>query len=603
MPVFPDFQKQSCSFYFLRSFLKKTMHFLMLFFCIAGIAFCCLLAVRFYDLTRQNTPPSLSPNTILRFNLDTPVYETRPTDLIGSITFGNPPTTVDIISGLNKAAKDPNISVLLTYMTRTPLSLTQIQEIRAAVQNFKKNGKKTVFYAPSIGEMGGGLGMYYLASAFDEIYIQPGSEVGLAGFFIENLYFKNALLKLGIKPSFNARYEYKTGASSLNSEKMSIPEKENLTSVLNSFLDVMAEDISKDRNLKTDQVKQILQNGPYFADQALKMKLIDGIEYADTLEERLKENTSDVIDLFNYISTKKTAVRQKEAIIAYIPAVGIIQSGESIFGGDIYRSILGSSSFSSILREAADNEKVKAIVIRLDSPGGGYIPSDAIRREIEYIKSASAKPVICSMGSTAASGGYFISLGCDYVFANPSTLTGSIGVFGGKLIFKDLLDKLDINIDTLEFGKNAGLLSMTQDFNKEQKKFFNESLDRIYQDFTEKVAARRIFSPKQIDAVARGRVFTGIQAQKNGLIDQTGGLSDAFEYAANAAKLDKIPDIVEFPINPTRIELLIRFLNSDMAVKIRKSISSQGIIPTFKTWLDTLLTSDMRLFYCGVSAF
>ena len=293
MPLFPEFpaasgpEKRPEK---KRSFFKRAGRFFVFFFCFIGILFSSAVGWRVYSLANNRLPQTFAPGTVLRLNLENELFETRPNDFIGSLTFGNPPTAADVILGLNRAAADPNISGLVAYMTKMSLPLAQIQEIRSAVRAFKKAGKKTVFYAPTIGELGGGLGMYYLASAFDEIRIQPGGEVGLAGIAVETPYFKKALLKLGIQPSFNARYEYKTGADSLNAEKMSAPEKENLTRIFNSFLDVMAADIAQDRPvLKKSEIKQILQNGPYFADQALKMKLIDKVEYADVLEEELKQ--------------------------------------------------------------------------------------------------------------------------------------------------------------------------------------------------------------------------------------------------------------------------------------------------------------------------
>ncbi|MBR1778337.1 MAG: signal peptide peptidase SppA [Alphaproteobacteria bacterium] len=547
------------------------------------------------------------PGTVLRMNLNRALAETRPTDLIASITLGNQPTVTDVVMGLHSAANDPNITTLVAYMTNTDIPLTQVQEIREAVRAFRKAGKKTIFYAPTFGELGGGMALYYLAAAFEEIRMQPSGELGLSGISVETPYFKKALQKLGIKPSFQARYEYKTGADSFNAEKMSAPERRNLTQILHSFLDVIAEDIGADRGIDPAAMKDILKNGPYFADQALEMNLIDKIEYADALEKELKEASKNkelnLVDLFEYAAATEPEVKAKTPLIAYVPAVGIIQFGESIFAGDAYRSILGSSSFSGMLREAADNDDVKAIVIRLDSPGGGYTPSDAIRREIEHVRKHTQKPIICSMGATAASGGYFISLGCDKVLADPATLTGSIGVFGGKLVFKDLLEKLDITVSSIKMGKNAGMFSMTQDFTTEQNLFFNDALNRIYQDFTAKVAARRGFSTGKTNSVARGRVFTGAQAVENGLIDQIGGVYASFNAAAEMAEVPKPFLVVEFPTRPSRLEMLVSLLNSDIAVSLRKSILNYGLLPSVKSWLGRLAEGDFRLFYNGIEAF
>lgn len=583
---------------FAVSCFKRIRRFFDGFFYIVGVSATLAAAFCLYRMA-AGSKTSFEQGTVLRLGVEDALYETRPDDFIGSLTFGNPPTVWDVVSGLNRAADDPAVSGLVAYMTQMPLTVAQTQEIRTAVKRFKKAGKKTVFFAPTIGELGGGLSMYYLASAFDEIRIQPGGEVGVAGIAVETPYFKKALEKIGIKPSFSARHEYKTGADSLSAEKMSDAERENLTAVFNDFLDVMAADIAADRPFAAPaQVRKILTSGPYFAQRALEMKLIDKVEYADVLERELKERDADIVDLFDYTAATYPEIGKKTPVVALIPAVGIIQSGPSVFGGDAYRSILGFSTFSEQLRDAADDETVKAIVIRLDSPGGGYTPSDAMRREIEYVKTVSQKPVVCSMAGTAASGGYFASLGCDRVFAVPATLTGSIGVFGGKLVFKDLLKKLDVSVGLIQTGENASMFSAARDFTPSQRKYFNESLDRVYSDFTAKVADRRGFTPAETDAVARGRVFTGARAKANRLIDETGGLADAVAAAVQMAGLPENTPVVEYPAVPSRIEMLLGLLDSNTAVSLRK-----GFAPSVKMYVKRLTQGDFRLFYSGLPAF
>ena len=577
---------------------KKIKRCATFFFCFIGIVFCFATAVVFWRFARPSAI-DITDGTYIRLNIDGDVYETRPNDIIGSLTFGNPPTLNDLVSGLYRGAADPRIKGVIGYMTRMPLTLTQIQEFRAAIKAFKRAGKKTVFYAPTIGELGGGLGMYYLASAFDEIRVQPGGEVGVAGIAAETPYFKAALKKIGVLPSFGARYEYKTGADSLSAEKMSAAERENLTAIFNSFLKTMAADIKTDRPQIKDDGRKILTSGPYFAEQALKMKLIDKIEYADVLERELKEQNAEIVDLIDYADATLPAVTAKTPVVAIIPASGVIQFGESVFGGDSYRSVFGAATFGGALRDAAEDEAVKAIVVRLDSPGGGYTSSDAIRREIEHVKTVSQKPVVCSMASTAASGGYFVSLACDKVFADASTLTGSVGVFGGKMVFGDLLKKLNITVDSIEIGKNAGLFSATKDFTPEQRKFFDASLDRVYADFTAKVAERRGFDAKKINQVARGRVFTGAQAKENGMIDEIGGLADAVRDAAKAAGHPESTPAVEFPFTPSRLEMLIGLLNSNTAVAMRRVVAGQNIVPSMKAWLTRMTKGDFRLYFNG----
>lgn len=583
-----------------KSISERLLRLARIFFCTIGLLFFSTVAAfRVYAvLTRPSV--EFKENTYLRLNLDTELYESRPDDLIGSLTFGNPPTLYDVVSGINRAAANPKIKALIAFSTSPSLSLTQIQEIREAVLAFRKTGKDTIFYAPTLGEMGGGMGMYYLASAFSDIRIQPSGEVGVAGLSVEAPYLKNALLKIGIQPSFNARYEYKTGADMMNAAEMSPQERETMTGILDAFISRIARDIGESRSIETAEMKEILLNGPYFADKALEMRLIDRIEYTDNLEQELKDKDGELVDFFDYAYASAPEINNKTPVVAFIPAVGIIQFGDSVFGGDAYRSILGLSTFSENMRQAADDDAVKAIVIRIDSPGGGYISSDAMRNEIEFVKKIKKKPVVCSMGSSAASGGYFISLGCDAVYAMPATLTGSIGVFGGKLVFKNLLDKFDVNVSSIKMGKNAGIFSPVQDFTVPQKQYFNASLDRVYQDFTAKVAERRGLSAKETDTAARGRVFTGTQAVKNRLIDGIGGIVFSVESASKLAGEKEPLPVLEFPALPTRLEMLLRLLNSDTLNIKEGRFRIKGVVPALQALAERLTSGDFRLFYNGM---
>lgn len=557
------------------------------FFRTIGV-FVCLIAL--FALWHKEAPLSFKENTALRLSFDTDLYEDRPSDLAGALTFGNPPTVADVVLGLHRAAQDPKITALVGYLPSTDLSLAQIQEIRDAIIAFGETGKRTVVFAPSFGEMGGGLGAYYLASAFKEIHMQPTGEVGVAGISVESPYFRKALEKIGVHPSFGARYEYKTGADSLTAEKMSVAERENLKELIDGFLTQAAADIGKARAIPAERMKKILTDGPYFADTALNMRLVDKTGYIDALEEEVREQYADMADFFDYAYATEPRPSAKDDVFALIPAIGTIQTGDSVFGGGAYASVLGTATFSGNLRDAADDETVKAIIVRLDSPGGGYIPSDTMWRELNYVKSVKNKPVVCSIASMAASGGYFISLGCDAVFAEPSAITGSIGVFGGKMVFKNLLAKLDIAVSSVNVGKNAGLISPAADFTPEQRKFFEQSLDRVYADFTAKVAERRGFDAKKLDKIARGRIFTGAQAVENGLIDGIGGLTQALEKAAELSGVKAPLPLIEYPIQPTRFEMLSDFLMSG-------KLKTTGIVPKFKS----LLKRDTRVFFDGFS--
>lgn len=559
------------------SVLALAGRFVRGFFCFVGFLTVLLLGVAFCKGFIAAKKEPVRPNTALNVSFGSDFYESRPTDLPTALAFGNAPTVADLTRALYRAAEDPNITALAAYLPRTDLSTAQVQEIRAAVAAFRAKGKKTVVFSPSFGDLGGGLREYYLASAFEEIRLQPTGEVGIAGFSVESVYMKKALEKWGVKPSFEARHEYKAGADQMAADAMSPAERENLTALMNDLLGQIAADIAADRKMPVERVLDLIKNGPYFADKALENGLIDKIEYADVLEKELKDTYADLLPLFDYDDRTAPAVSKKDPVFAYIPAVGIIGNGESIFGGDADSSFMGISTVSDTLRAAADDETVKALIVRLDSPGGAYTPSDSLMRDMKYVRQVSEKPIVCTVASEAASGGFFLTLGCDKVFALPASVTGSIGVFGGKIVFGELLDKLGVKTETVETGKNAGLFSATRDFTPDQKAFFNESLDRVYADFTNKVAERRGLTPEQTDAVARGRVFTGKTALSKGLIDGLGGLKEAVVAAAELAQTKELP-LIEYPVQPTRFEMIEDFLmNGKMKIS--------GVLPKIKMLL------------------
>lgn len=584
---------------FFRKAKEALRRFFNVFFYGLGIIMFLSICLKVWGAFQMHAAMAVADGTVLRLDLDTNLYETRPDDFIGALTFGEAPTVADVVTGLRRAAEDSKITMLAATLTRSNLSLAQVQEIRSALSAFRKSGKKTIVYAPTLGELGGGLNAYYLATAFDEIWVQPTGEVGVSGMGFEMPYIRKALEKLGIRPSFSARYEYKTGADMMTASHMSEAERKNLTSLIDSLLTRIAADVADARGLSEKEARRLLISGPYDASRAKSLKLIDEVEYADVLEERLKEEGADIRDFFDYAAVSAPFISEKTPVVAYIPAVGVIQFGDSVFGGDSYASIMGTGTVGAQLRDAAEDDTVKAVVLRIDSPGGGYTPSDSLWRDLIYLRRDKKKPVVCTMSSTAASGGYFVSLGCDRVFAQPATLTGSIGVFGGKLVFRDLLKKLDIHVDSVSVGKNAGLLSMAQDFTPSQKKYFNDTLDRIYKDFTAKVAERRGLTARKTDAVARGRVFTGEEAVKNGLVDAIGGIEEAVAAASEMAGAKKPLPLLEYPVAPTRLEMLMQFIQSG-SIQLKSGRDGiKGYLPALKSWAERLGSGDMRLFYPG----
>ena len=335
---------------------------------------------------KKETPP----DTVLTADFSLPFYETRPNDFVSAVIFGDAPSFNDVVTAVRAAAKDKNVRALYATLDNTSLSSAQIQELRAAIAFFRENGKKAYAYASSFGQMEGGLRAYYLATAFDEIWLQPTGELGVTGLGTEATFFKETLKKAGISAEFSSRHEYKTGAAAFTENEMSVFERENTESLLNDLLDTVAADIAAARGLSVEETKEKLLSGPYFAEDALREKLVDVTDYEDKLKEKINLTPDNETDIGDYASDLP-APGESQPVIAYVPLSGVISDGASFFGADSYSSVIGVRDAAEILQTAAEDETVKGIVLRLDSPGGGYLPSDALWREIVRIRETYKK--------------------------------------------------------------------------------------------------------------------------------------------------------------------------------------------------------------------
>ena len=304
---------------FFRKAKEALRRFFNVFFYGLGIIMFLSICLKVWGAVQMHAAMAVADGTALRLDLDTDLYETRPDDFIGALTFGNAPTVADVVTGLRRAAEDKKITMLVASLTRSNLSLAQVQEIRSALAAFRKSGKKAIVYAPTLGELGGGLNAYYLATAFDEIWVQPTGEVGVSGMGFEMPYIRRALEKLGIRPSFSARYEYKTGADMMTASHMSEAERKNLTDLLDNLLQRIAADVADARGLSEKEARRLLTSGPYDAPKARSLKLIDKVEYVDVLEKRVKEENADIRDFFDYAAVSAPFISEKTPVVAYIP--------------------------------------------------------------------------------------------------------------------------------------------------------------------------------------------------------------------------------------------------------------------------------------------
>ncbi|HEX4813699.1 MAG TPA: signal peptide peptidase SppA [Nonomuraea sp.] len=491
---------------------------------------------------------------VLELDLTEGVTEGPPADPIAAVLSMRKTRLADVLAGLRRARQDPRVKALVVKIGGTPLGLATVQELRHAVIQFRAAGKLTVAFAESFGEFAGGTVPYYLATAFERLYLQPSGDVGLTGVALEQRFVKGALTKLGVGFEGGQRYEYKTAANTFTQDHMTDAHRESTARIVESVTETMIAGIADGRRLDPGKVRELIDRGPFTAAEAQEAGLVDGLAYRDEVYDEVKGAVGGDMHL-QFVSryARAAAVRKLPHPmadgVALVHGLGPIKtgrSGRSPLGGG---GSMGSDTIGAALRAARRDEHIKAVVFRVDSPGGSYVASDTVWREVTLTR--KAKPVIVSMGDVAASGGYFVSMAADVIVAQPGTLTGSIGVYGGKPVFAELLGKMGINSEMVAAGANAGMFSTSRGFSPEQWDRINAWLDRIYDDFVGKVAKSRGLTRERTHELARGRVWTGADAHANGLVDALGGLEDALAMARRRGGLADDAPVRMYPrLNP-----------------------------------------------------
>ncbi|MDX3105231.1 signal peptide peptidase SppA [Nonomuraea angiospora] len=491
---------------------------------------------------------------VLELDLTEGLTEGPPADPLAAVLSMRKTRLSDVLSGLKRARQDSRVKALVVKIGGNPLGLAMVQELRQAVIRFRASGKLTVAFSETFGEFGGGTVPYYLATAFERVYLQPSGDVGLTGVALEQRFLKGALTKLGVGYEAGQRHEYKTAVNTFTQDHMTEPHRESMGRIVESVTESLSAGIADGRRLDPGKVRELIDRGPFTASEALEAGLVDGLAYRDEVYEQVKQAAGDDSHLL-YVSryARGAAVRKLPHPtadgIALIHGTGMIRtgrSGRSPLGGG---GAMGSDTISAAFRAARRDEHVKAVVFRVDSPGGSYVASDTVWREVTLTR--KVKPVIVSMGDLAASGGYFVAMAADVIVAQPGTLTGSIGVYGGKPVVAEMLEKIGINSEMVASGTNAGMFSTSRGFSPEQWDRVNAWLDRIYDDFVGKVAASRDLTRERAHELARGRVWTGADAHAGGLVDELGGLEDALALARKRAGLADDAPVRAYPrLNP-----------------------------------------------------
>ncbi|MBI1799444.1 MAG: signal peptide peptidase SppA [Candidatus Eisenbacteria bacterium] len=507
-----------------------------------------------YACLRSRTPAQVP--VVLRFDVPSEIEECESPARPFSLAALRPgrPTLYDIERAIRHAALDDHVRALVLHIDSIDWGWARIAEVRDAVRAFRHTGKPVY-----VALAGGGEREYLLASAANRICAPPTAMIALDGLAASALFFHGSLEKLGVSPNFAHAGAYKSASETYTRDDLSPPAREALDAVLEDDWTLLVDSLASSRHLSADSVRRLIDNGPFDAADARAAGLVDTLMYeaeVDSMARRRGTHRLGSISLPRYLDGLDDG--GLGARIALVVASGSIAEGRSRESGMDGR-VIGSETLIEALRDARTRRSVRAIVLRIDSPGGSGQASDDIWREVQRCR--REKPLIVSMGDYAASGGYYIAMGAGDILAEPATLTGSIGVFGGKFNLLGLLHKLGIGVDTVTRGRHALMLSPFSDFSDEEAKRFQRHLESFYGLFLQRVATGRHMTIAGVDSVAQGRVWTGRAAVGRGLVDQFGGLEEAILLARRRAHIAVSENVVVELSPRARRDFLSRMLS------------------------------------------
>ena len=573
---FPDFKLTKKQRIAGKIFLKSLIYALSLL----GVIFIGFLVIVLQMFGHTGVSLTTMPEkAVLAVDLDQPFAESNSNGLWQELSGQATVSFYDLIKTIEVAAQDEKVKALVTKVQVTQLGLAQIQDLRQAIQLFQAQGKKAYLFSSGMGNFGGGTDEYYLASVFDEIWMQPHSEIGVVGVSVEVPFAKDLLQKLGVQAEFYARYEYKNAANSALYNGFTLPQKQEMQKLVKSIFQQMKQDICHARQLDEKKFIKLVNEAPLTVQRALSENLIDHIAYYDEFEEKLlAQEKGELITMADYMRFISVEEKQTPAI-AFVALEGVIDSGKNKLDPMQGEMTVGAESVIEQLKDIEKNSAIKGLVLRINSPGGSYQGADEIRQALLRLKQKRKMPIVVSMGDYAASGGYFVALSGDKMIAQASSVTGSIGVLGGKVVFAELWNKLGVHWQSVKIGENAGILSLNRLFSPQEKKIFNRSLDNVYADFTKQVSLRRGISSENLDKLARGRVWTGIEAWQNGLIDEVGGIHLALSEAKNLAGIaagEKF-QIIYYPKAKTFAEQFAEMLGGSSQIAVNHVFHQMGL--------------------------
>lgn len=529
---------------------------------------CLVILVGIISSAGKESKVKIAPNTLLHLTFDYPIKERTSSNPLEGFDFMSFDNDIqlglnDILKNIHKAKNDPNISGIYLDVSIIPSGFSTIEEIRNALIDFKRSGKFIIAYSEVYTQ-----GAYYLASVADKIYLNPAGIVTLKGFNAQLTFLKGTLDKLGVEPQIIRVGTFKSAVEPLMLDKMSDANREQTSAFVGSMYQHFIYKIAESRKIPSDSlmniVNKLLVRNPQ---DALKYKIIDDIFYKDELlTELAKRTSSKTIQDIKFTELKKYRFVSDPDFSTSKNKIAVIYASGDIQGGEGDDNVIGSDRLSTAIRKARMDKDIKAIVLRINSPGGSALASDVIWREVVLAK--KEKPVIACMGDVAASGGYYIACAADSIIAQPNTITGSIGVFGVLLNAKEFFNnKLGVTFDNVKTGEFADMGTLTRPLTEAEKEIIQQEVNHIYEDFTSKVAAGRQMKLDRVKEIAEGRVWSGIDAQKIGLVDKLGGINEAIAAASKMAKLSDYR-IVSLPKQKNPFEKLLEDFSTDVKTYI-----------------------------------
>jgi protease-4 len=514
--------------------------------------------------------------TYLEVHLAGEVPEAPSQDL-GSFFERRPPSLRGLVESLDRAGRDPDVKAVVLRVMMLDAGWGRTQEIRDAIRRFRRSGKPAYAHIEFCGNK-----EYYLATACSRIYAVPTAILQVSGLAAEVTFFRQTLDKLGVTAQFEGVGKYKNAPNTFTESSFTKPHREQMEALLDSLYAQYVSAIAEGRGKNVEEVEALVDRGPYDAAGALSAGLVDELVYQDELTAKLGGATRETPT--GYLRGSRSLLFDRRPKVALVYAVGEIMPGENqsgLLGGEGY---VGSDTVSRALREARTDDGIRAIVLRVDSPGGFGPAADVIRREVQLAR--KVKPVIVSMGDAAASGGYYVTIGSTAVVAQPATITGSIGVFSGKFSVRGLYDKLGITKEILTRGRNAAIFSSYRPWTEPERDKIRRQNEAFYEDFVQKVATGRGKTYEDIDAVAQGRVWTGKDALEKGLVDRLGGLEEAVALAKERAKIAPGQDVslVVLPAKKGFLQMLWQRQEEDVLER-SLPVDVRALVRAVRAWV------------------